>query len=921
MGRTAISASDCYSVREWAALLAAKAGPRDYKGQLEQIYNWLINNWRYVREPDEWIHGTARSLVAHVLGAKYNFPNKDPLSVDLLSKTGPHKGWGDCDDVATVVAAAARAIGHTPFFRVTFSSSGGAHVAAYVKTPAGDWVSVDPVGHPFRKFGWKHSAEKVQVFDLQGKKVDPKEGGKRTMITDFSGFDGVSEASTSKPHYCAVPSNDVEGPRALGVPMRCATLLKRGIVLNGMPAIDEKGRKYKYDADRDLWISEQLAGSNLENVPAHLGGLDGFFRNLFSRKGRARIRKNIRRAIRNPFKWAKRTLTEGRLRNALGRVYQNPIFKKAAGVAGQIIGVPAPVTESIVGLGGKALVQSSRYGRAQQKRFKRRYGGDPLNMMASRGVGLASGLMSAGGGGGGLSNIASMVGGSRGGGLSSIANMVGGSSGGGFSNLSSLFGSRGGSSIPNIGKMASSLGFRSASVPAIRSRVLGRSWTSKPRGNFGCVESGMGAVEPSDHGLMIGGRVVERGPLPAILFDDPELGAQIVAMRAKQHALARRGLAGVEEGGHWELEQDGVSFPAAPVVTIAGVPGLYFGELEVSSSPKPGSWYRIRRGDTLFGITSRAYGVKPGSKRLKMARWINSAAANSKVVNRSNRSKFFPGGMISFSPMWSADADKAIDGVRGNKFAVIWIPEAQGDEPPEKVEITQPNDPKTAAAPPKPLVPNKTVLVTREPTRVEAKEPTKLPQRPGPVVATNDDDDDVILLKPELAPFVKKKKPAPLPIIPPGTGPLANSAVGLPDPGPVVKAQGPLTPVVTTTPGAPPPAVTTDIPFHVANPDYKPPKKTWHPPMLPPPVIVKLPPKVDKAPKVSEVPDRVVPRPVPERVPVSPAPSGPPKKAIDPTSESPGAPAGSGGSNNNLLIFAGIGAVALIALSKKKGRR
>jgi LysM repeat protein len=41
-------------------------------------------------------------------------------------------------------------------------------------------------------------------------------------------------------------------------------------------------------------------------------------------------------------------------------------------------------------------------------------------------------------------------------------------------------------------------------------------------------------------------------------------------------------------------------------------------------TPQTGHFYQIKLGDTLFGITSRAYGVKPGTERLKLARLINN---------------------------------------------------------------------------------------------------------------------------------------------------------------------------------------------------------------------------------------------------------------------------------------------------------
>lgn len=42
MGRTALEAANTPAVREWAATLAAKAGPRDYVGQLRELYGDIV---------------------------------------------------------------------------------------------------------------------------------------------------------------------------------------------------------------------------------------------------------------------------------------------------------------------------------------------------------------------------------------------------------------------------------------------------------------------------------------------------------------------------------------------------------------------------------------------------------------------------------------------------------------------------------------------------------------------------------------------------------------------------------------------------------------------------------------------------------------------------------------------------------------
>ncbi|MPZ74349.1 MAG: hypothetical protein GEU74_14190 [Nitriliruptorales bacterium] len=91
----------------------------------------------------------------------------------------------------------------------------------------------------------------------------------------------------------------------------------------------------------------------------------------------------------------------------------------------------------------------------------------------------------------------------------------------------------------------------------------------------------------------------------------------------------------------------------------------------ITAEPTPGHRYQIRRGDTLFGITSRAYSVSPGSVRLALARVINDHPANHPFHSEdvsANERKLFGGARISLLPRFSS----APGGSR--TFAVIYIP-------------------------------------------------------------------------------------------------------------------------------------------------------------------------------------------------------------------------------------------------------
>lgn len=166
MRATALEASRTWAIRELAARIATRAGPRDYVGQLRKIYQFITQRWRYVMEPEEFIHGTARSAIAHVLGTKYNAPGQNPEDVNLSAMPLREHGFGDCDDVSTIVASLVMAIGLKAFFRVA-QGVGGAHVSVIARLPNGKGVSVDPVGHPDHEFGWVMSAPKVQHYSIE----------------------------------------------------------------------------------------------------------------------------------------------------------------------------------------------------------------------------------------------------------------------------------------------------------------------------------------------------------------------------------------------------------------------------------------------------------------------------------------------------------------------------------------------------------------------------------------------------------------------------------------------------------------------------------------------------------------------------------------------------------------------------------
>ena len=99
--------------------------------------------------------------------------------------------------------------------------------------------------------------------------------------------------------------------------------------------------------------------------------------------------------------------------------------------------------------------------------------------------------------------------------------------------------------------------------------------------------------------------------------------------------------------------------------------------------PTPGRFYKIKLGDTLFGVAKKAYNT--GS--MEAARRINDSRYNlrfRKAVSGSER-KMFPNGRISFNPRFNRDLrvqmESGVTAPPGSSFAMIWIPTEDGGEP------------------------------------------------------------------------------------------------------------------------------------------------------------------------------------------------------------------------------------------------
>jgi hypothetical protein len=407
MGVTANRAARSQTMREWAARLATRAAPKDYRGQLRELFAGIVKRWRYVMENGEWVHGTARSLLGHVLGAKYNAGPTcpDPERCDVEATPWREPGWGDCDDVATLCAAGVLALGMRPLWRVSRGPA-GAHVAVTAITPRGERVELDPVLHPDQGFNEAPNGPGVtfEHFTLDGQPVHgfgaPVQYTRPyhpNFVPTYMGstYMGAAPASPGDavptmigtlratrsgglapfqcrdaPHLCVVHPSDMRGGRVLAVPAWHADMMRRGVMWHRTPAVDQFGQAWRYNADLDHWIPSRHM-LDREWTPGGLPPGTGGARWAHDRYLGAA--KSQQRAARKEKRMKRRKRRRAALRKAgkkIGVFFQkvHKGFQKVGAailnskfvqtiVAGvlQVFGVPMPITKKLMSIAGNFM--------------------------------------------------------------------------------------------------------------------------------------------------------------------------------------------------------------------------------------------------------------------------------------------------------------------------------------------------------------------------------------------------------------------------------------------------------------------------------------------------------------------------------------------------------------------------------------
>jgi hypothetical protein len=395
-------------IRNYAASMATRARPKDYFGQVREVYNDFLKRWRYVRDPNglETVARSPRALYQLVLG--------------FNGGVGENLGAGDCDDAAAAMGALLESIGFPVRLATTapLNARGRlfSHVFVQTEIPGRPgWLTVDPVGYPNHDLGWIQPHSRIAYWDLNGNLIaahgidartlnmgclnGPEEKGDQMLGQDFKqhdwrdfGFAGseyIEDTGEPLPwdetvlkdfgssidimgympdaNHLAIEvdeDNEIDGLGNVRTPMlelseddyKYMNVVK--FPYNGMMALGDDGAVYEYD------------------------GLNGFFKKLFKKAKKAvkkvagKVKKGVM-AIHNKVKGTIRAVLKktkfGRWIIKIGdkiRSIAMKIVRPLMKVVGKWAGKLAPIAAMIPGYGtaiAGALVAAGKIAKVMQK--------------------------------------------------------------------------------------------------------------------------------------------------------------------------------------------------------------------------------------------------------------------------------------------------------------------------------------------------------------------------------------------------------------------------------------------------------------------------------------------------------------------------------------------------------------------------
>jgi len=203
MAQLARAGAHSYEIRSLATKITRAVASKDVRGELAAIYVWVRDNIRYRFDPVglEWIQAPARTLA---------------------------EGAGDCDDLATLIAALVQALGHRARFQ-TVGPSPNAQEHVYAQAFDGkQWISLDPVlekrqptaaprPHDLGDFARTAPGASFHTFDDGGKMLGFIPSAQDRQLWIFEPWESPQHGHREDLRY---RSNDTTGgpPRAYIVP-------------------------------------------------------------------------------------------------------------------------------------------------------------------------------------------------------------------------------------------------------------------------------------------------------------------------------------------------------------------------------------------------------------------------------------------------------------------------------------------------------------------------------------------------------------------------------------------------------------------------------------------------------------------------------------------------------------------------------
>lgn len=178
-------------IRNRAAALASKALPKDYLGQLQEVFDDFVKRWRYVKDPHgkELVTTSPHQVFHLVMGGNSTDPG-----------AGFGRGVGDCDDATVAIGAQLMSIGF-PVRIATIAPEGAppgrlmSHVFCQAEVPNKGWVTVDPVVFPHKGAFYTPPNSRLAAFTLEGRYL-----GGSGNIRNISGLSGLDTKGEKKMH-------------------------------------------------------------------------------------------------------------------------------------------------------------------------------------------------------------------------------------------------------------------------------------------------------------------------------------------------------------------------------------------------------------------------------------------------------------------------------------------------------------------------------------------------------------------------------------------------------------------------------------------------------------------------------------------------------------------------------------------------